>query len=243
MWFGDLVTMEWWNDLWLNESFATYASVRCQADATRWTGAWTTFANAEKTWAYAQDQLPSTHPIVAEIADLEAVYVNFDGITYAKGASVLKQLVAYVGDEAFFRACARTSAARVGQHPALRPARRARGGQRPGPRRVVEGVAGDGRTEHAARGPELAEDGSYTSFAVLQEAPADYPTLRPHRIAIGLYEDDSGLDRVRRIELDVTGRAPRCPSSSAAAAGRGRAQRRRPVVREDPLRRALHRAR
>src|SRR6185312_7144359 len=81
----------------------TYASVRCQAEATRWTGAWTTFANTEKTWAYAQDQLPSTHPIVAEIPDLEAVYVNFDGITYAKGASVLKQLVAYVGDEAFVK--------------------------------------------------------------------------------------------------------------------------------------------
>ena len=94
MWFGDLVTMQWWDDLWLNESFATFASVLCQAEATEWTNAWTTFANVEKTWAYRQDQLPSTHPIAADIPDLEDVEVNFDGITYAKGASVLKQLVA-----------------------------------------------------------------------------------------------------------------------------------------------------
>ena len=102
MWFGDLVTMRWWDDLWLNESFATYASVLCQAEVTRWTNAWTTFANVEKNWAYRQDQMPSTHPISADIRDLEDVEVNFDGITYAKGASVLKQLVAWVGQDHFF---------------------------------------------------------------------------------------------------------------------------------------------
>ena len=101
MWFGDLVTMRWWDDLWLNESFATFASVLCQAQATEYTEAWTTFANVEKSWAYRQDQLPSTHPVAADIPDLQAVEVNFDGITYAKGASVLKQLVAYVGLEPF----------------------------------------------------------------------------------------------------------------------------------------------
>ena len=101
MWFGDLVTMTWWDDLWLNESFATFASVLCQAEATEYKQAWTTFANVEKSWAYRQDQLPSTHPVAADIPDLAAVEVNFDGITYAKGASVLKQLVAYVGLEPF----------------------------------------------------------------------------------------------------------------------------------------------
>ena len=101
MWFGDLVTMTWWDDLWLNESFATFASVLCQSEATEFKEAWTTFATVEKSWAYRQDQLPSTHPIAAEIPDLAAVEVNFDGITYAKGASVLKQLVAYVGLEHF----------------------------------------------------------------------------------------------------------------------------------------------
>lgn len=110
MWFGDLVTMRWWDDLWLNESFATFASVLCQAEATEYTEAWTTFANVEKSWAYRQDQLPSTHPVAADIPDLAAVEVNFDGITYAKGASVLKQLVAYVGLENFLAACGRISA-------------------------------------------------------------------------------------------------------------------------------------
>jgi len=101
MWFGDLVTMRWWDDLWLNESFATWASVYCQAEATRWRGAWTSFAQLEKAWAYRQDQLPSTHPIAADVPDIAAVEVNFDGITYAKGAAVLKQLVAYVGLDNF----------------------------------------------------------------------------------------------------------------------------------------------
>ena len=101
MWFGDLVTMTWWNDLWLNESFAEYASTLAAAEATKWQSAWTTFANTDKTWAYRQDQLPSTHPIAAEINDLEDVEVNFDGITYAKGASVLKLLAAWVGREQF----------------------------------------------------------------------------------------------------------------------------------------------
>ena len=101
MWFGDLVTMRWWDDLWLNESFATWAGTLAQAEATRWTSAWTTFAQLYKAWAYRQDQLPSTHPIAADIPDIAAVEVNFDGITYAKGASVLKQLVAYVGRENF----------------------------------------------------------------------------------------------------------------------------------------------
>ena len=94
MWFGNLVTMRWWDDLWLNESFATWAGTLAQAEATRWTSAWTTFAQLYKSWAYRQDQLPSTHPIAADIPDIHAVEVNFDGITYAKGASVLKQLVA-----------------------------------------------------------------------------------------------------------------------------------------------------
>ncbi|HTJ67013.1 MAG TPA: aminopeptidase N [Actinospica sp.] len=207
MWFGDLVTMEWWNDLWLNESFATYASVRCQADATRWTGAWTTFANSEKTWAYAQDQLPSTHPIVAEIPDLEAVYVNFDGITYAKGASVLKQLVAYVGDEAFFQGLRtyfrRHAWGNTRLSDLLGALEEASGRDLAAWSKAWLETAGPNtlRTDFT-----LAEDGTYAAFAVLQEAPADYPTLRPHRIAIGLYEKgDAGLARVRRIELDVDG--------------------------------------
>jgi aminopeptidase N len=213
MWFGDLVTMEWWNDLWLNESFATYASVRCQADATRFTGAWTTFANTEKTWAYAQDQLPSTHPVVAEIRDLEEVYVNFDGITYAKGASVLKQLVAYVGDEAFTNGLRTYFQRHAWGNTRLSDLLGA----------LEESSGRDlGAWSKAwleTAGPNtlrpdftLDDEGRYSSFAITQEAPADYPTLRPHRIAVGLYDNTSeGLVRTRRLELDVDGAQTEVP--------------------------------
>ncbi|WP_309131346.1 aminopeptidase N [Brevibacterium sp.] len=102
MWFGDLVTMKWWDDLWLKESFADYMGGLALAEATRFKDGWVTFALRRKAWAYRQDQYPTTHPIVADIPDVEAAKLNFDGITYAKGASVLKQLVAFVGREAFF---------------------------------------------------------------------------------------------------------------------------------------------
>ncbi|MGB6181114.1 MAG: aminopeptidase N [Rhodococcus sp. (in: high G+C Gram-positive bacteria)] len=102
MWFGDLVTMRWWDDLWLKESFADYMGAYASVAATEFTDAWVTFANRRKAWAYSQDQLPTTHPVVADIVDLEAAKLNFDGITYAKGASVVKQLASFVGDDAFF---------------------------------------------------------------------------------------------------------------------------------------------
>ncbi len=95
MWFGDLVTMEWWDDLWLKESFADFMGAFALVGATRFTDGWITFANRRKAWAYRADQLPSTHPVTADIRDLQDAKLNFDGITYAKGASVLKQLVAY----------------------------------------------------------------------------------------------------------------------------------------------------
>src|SRR5207248_10221920 len=101
MWFGDLVTMRWWDDLWLNERFATFASYLGLVEATRFRTAWTTFGSNWKTWAYRQDQLPSTHPIVADAPDIETMKTNFDGITYAKGASVLRQLAAWVGQKDF----------------------------------------------------------------------------------------------------------------------------------------------
>ncbi|CAL8897880.1 aminopeptidase N [Kocuria varians] len=105
MWFGDLVTMRWWDDLWLKESFAEFMGAYACVHATQYTDAWVTFALARKEWAYRQDQLRTTHPVVADIVDLEAARQNFDGITYAKGASVLKQLVAFVGEESFVDAC------------------------------------------------------------------------------------------------------------------------------------------
>ena len=223
MWFGDLVTMEWWNDLWLNESFATYTSIACQAyhPQSRWPHSWTTFANSMKTWAYRQDQLPSTHPIMAEIRDLDDVLVNFDGITYAKGASVLKQLVAYVGMDEFFG----------GVQAYFK--RHAYGNTRLsdllGALEETSGRDLKNWSENWLQTaginvlrPEIETDaaGVVTSFAIRQEAPAlpagakGEPTLRPHRIAVGLYEldDDSGkLVRDERIELDVDGELTAVP--------------------------------
>ncbi|GAA2227872.1 aminopeptidase N [Streptomyces amakusaensis] len=222
MWFGDLVTMEWWNDLWLNESFATYTSIACQAAApgSRWPHSWTTFANSMKTWAYRQDQLPSTHPIMAEIRDIDDVLVNFDGITYAKGASVLKQLVAYVGEDEFFRGVQAYFKAHAFGNTRLTDLLGA-----------LEKTSGRDLTTWSQKWlqtaginvlrPEIevSAEGFVTSFAVRQEAPAlpagakGEPTLRPHRIAIGCYDlDASGkLVRTDRIELDVDGELTEVP--------------------------------
>lgn len=216
MWFGDLVTMEWWNDLWLNESFATFTSIACQAGAegSRWPHSWTTFANSMKTWAYRQDQLPSTHPIMAEINDLDDVLVNFDGITYAKGASVLKQLVAYVGQDEFFAGVQAYFKAHAFGNTRLSDLLGA-----------LEKTSGRDLKTWSKSWLETAginilrpsietdAEGRITSLAVLQEAPAlpagakGEPTLRPHRIAIGFYDlgADGKLVRGERIELDVDG--------------------------------------
>ncbi|WP_030564164.1 aminopeptidase N [Streptomyces aureocirculatus] len=217
MWFGDLVTMEWWNDLWLNESFATYTSIACQAYApgSRWPHSWTTFANSMKTWAYRQDQLPSTHPIMADIRDLDDVLVNFDGITYAKGASVLKQLVAYVGMDEFFSGVQAYFKRHAFGNTRLSDLLGA-----------LEETSGRDLKTWSKKWLETAginvlrpvvdvdTSGTITSFAVKQEAPElpagaqGAPTLRPHRIAIGLYDRDAAtgkLVRTERVELDVDG--------------------------------------
>jgi aminopeptidase N len=210
MWFGDLVTMRWWDDLWLNESFATYASVLCQTRATRWTGAWATFANAEKTWAYRQDQLPSTHPIATDAPDVQTAEVNFDGITYAKGASVLKQLAAYVGVDAFLagvreyfveHAYGNTTLADL-----LRHLENASGRNLGDWSKLWLETAGMSTLR-----PEFTvdADGAFESFDIVQNAPTDVAssnTLRPHRLAVGIYEDQDGhLVRTKRVELDISG--------------------------------------
>ncbi|TDC52084.1 aminopeptidase N [Actinomadura sp. KC345] len=213
MWFGDLVTMRWWDDLWLNESFATYMSVLCMAEATKWKGAWTTFANLEKAWAYRQDQLPSTHPISADMVDIRAVEVNFDGITYAKGASVLKQLVAYVGLDNFLEGVRRYFDRHAWGNTVLTDLLGA-----------LEETSGRDLAAWSKEWLETAGvntmrpefeldgDGNFTSFAVLQEAGADYPTLRSHRLAIGLYDKTAeGIVRRERVELDVVGARTEVP--------------------------------
>ena len=210
MWFGDLVTMKWWDDLWLNESFAEWCSYHCRAVICTQDGGedpWVSFANQRKTWGYTQDQLPTTHPIAADMVDLDAVEQNFDGITYAKGASTLKQLVAFVGQENFL----------AGVHEYF--------------------VAHEfGNTEladlltklHDASGRDLSDftdtwlktpgvnvmqadfdvdaQGNFTRFDVVQSASERFPVLRTHRMGIGIYSlRDGALVRTDGLEVDVHG--------------------------------------
>ncbi|OZG61259.1 aminopeptidase N [Bifidobacterium lemurum] len=209
MWFGDYVTMKWWNDLWLNESFAEFTSTLATAEATEWHDAWATFCSGEKSWALRQDQLPTTHPIVAPINDLNDTYVNFDGITYAKGASVLKQLVFYVGRERFFEGIHNyldkhayanaTLADLLGELEATSgrdlKAWSAKWLEESGINTITPQV-------------ETDENGALRSLTLRQTAPADHAVLRPHRLALGFYDEDpaSGkIVRTERVELDVDG--------------------------------------
>ncbi|ALD64166.1 aminopeptidase N [Arthrobacter sp. LS16] len=215
MWFGDLVTMKWWNDLWLNESFAEFMSTLAAAQNTEFTSAWTTFNTLEKNWAYRQDQLPSTHPIVAPINDLEDVEVNFDGITYAKGASVLRQLVAFVGQEEFMAGVREYFAKHAWGNTEL-----------PDLLRELEAASGRDLSHWGGSWLETAgvntltaqisedENGVITDFAIRQSAAADYPTLRQHRLAVGFYSLDAGgkLQRVHREELDIDGELTEVPA-------------------------------
>jgi aminopeptidase N len=214
MWFGDYVTMRWWDDLWLNESFAEYMSHLAAAHTPDFGHAWTTFASVEKSWAYRQDQLPTTHPIFADINDLADVEVNFDGITYAKGASVLKQLVAWVGQEQFMAGVRSYFGKHAWGNTILADL-------------ITELEAASGRDLSSWGGlwletagvntlaPELEtdEEGKITSFAIRQSAAAAQPTLRPHRLAIGFYDaaPDGRLVRAHRVELDVEGELTQVP--------------------------------
>jgi aminopeptidase N len=218
MWFGDLVTMRWWDDLWLNESFATFMAVLAQVQATRWQDAWVTFLDAEKAWAKYQDQLPSTHPVADAMPDVESVHQNFDGITYAKGASVLRQLVAWVGQDAFLAGCRdyfeRHAWGNTELSDFLAALERTSGRDLTAWR--DEWLRTTGVTTLRPH-LEVAEDGTYRRFEVEQTAETPRwatgddrdevtPAPRRHRIAIGLYDrTNEGLERVRRVELDVAG--------------------------------------
>ena len=204
MWFGDLVTMRWWDDLWLNESFATFMSVLAQVEATRFKNGWVTFANQYKAGARRQDQLPTTHPIAADVPDIESVYLNFDAITYNKGACVLRQLVAYVSQDTFLRGVQRYIKQRQYSNASLADF-------------LSDIEAGSGRDLKAWSKLWLETAGLNTlrplansqsdtigSLAIQQEAPPEFPTIRPHRLAVGLYDrKKNGLHLRRRVELDV----------------------------------------
>ena len=209
MWFGDMVTMSWWDDLWLNESFAEWASYLALTEATRFNGAWTEFNSARKNGAYRQDQLSTTHPIIADMVDMEAVNANFDGITYAKGASVLHQLVAHVGRPQFIAGLQKYFAKHAWGNTTLNDL-------------LVELESASGRKLDAWVNTwlqtagvntlrprlEIAGD-TYSSVVISQEVPlvpAGSKELRPHRLAVGLYDiSGDSLNRRKSVELDVVG--------------------------------------
>ncbi|MER7892300.1 aminopeptidase N [Micromonospora sp. NPDC094482] len=203
MWFGDLVTMRWWDDLWLNESFAEYLGTRVTAEATRFDQAWTTFAMRRKAWGYAADQRPSTHPVAPqEVADAAQGLLNFDGISYAKGASVLRQLVAWLGDEAFLAGLNAHFAAHRFGNATLDDLLAS-----------LSTASGRDLSDWAERWLRRAQvntlraevtvdaDGRYSEVAVVQTAPESHPVLRPHRIGVGRYAVDGTRDRVE-VDLD-----------------------------------------
>jgi aminopeptidase N len=215
MWFGDLVTMTWWEDLWLNESFAEWASYYTLALATEFKNSWTVFNSQRKDWAYRQDQLSSTHPIVVSMEDMEAVRTNFDGIAYAKGASVLQQLVAHVGKDQFMQGLRKYFAKHAWGNTTLNDL-------------LVELEAASGRDlkpwmktwlqtagVNTLRPRLVIKDGSYTSVEVLQEAPTmplGSTELRPHRMAVGLYDlTDGALIRRKSVIFDLTGASTMIP--------------------------------
>ena len=201
MWFGDLVTMKWWDDLWLKESFFWAAAIS-QAENTEYDTAWVTFANVEKSWAYQQDQLPTTHPISTDASDIETVEQNFDGITYAKGASVLKQLQAYVGRENFFAGVRRHFTKHAWGNAEFKDllGHLEEASGRDLSFWAEEWLKTTGVNTLSAKVEQ--EGGKYTSFAVEQSGD----TLRTHRIAIGLYRlQDGKVSRFKQVEVDITG--------------------------------------
>ena len=225
MWFGDLVTMRWWDDLWLNESFAEWASHFANHEIAQafGTGAnpWASFSNERKAWAYLQDQLTTTHPIAADMSDLEKVEQNFDGITYAKGASVLKLLVSLVGSDAFLAGVTQYFRKHAFGNTELSDLLD-----------ELEQASGRDLSWFSAQWLETSgvntlsadfevdEEGRFTRFAVLQTAHPGWPTLRTHRLGIGLYSlNDGALTRGHYAEVDVAGERTELPELVGVAKG------------------------
>jgi aminopeptidase N len=208
MWFGNLVTMRWWDDLWLNEAFATYLASLTLAEATRFSErAWVEFAYLYKSWAYEQDQRPTTHPIIADIPHTAGLLTHFDGITYGKGAAVLKQLAHWVGRTAFRDGvCAYIAERAFGTGELtdfLRHLEQASGRDLSTWSRQWLATAGLGVLRAEC---DIDDDGRLTACTVVQQAPTDHPTLRQHRVAIGLYTAaGDALVRTAQVELDVQG--------------------------------------
>ena len=222
MWFGDLATPAWWDDLWLKESFAENQGASAIATSTQYTGEWANFAMNRKIWAYTQDQMPTTHPIAADIPDVAAAKTNFDGITYAKGAAVLKQLVAWVGEDAFYDGARRyfdkhrfaaTSLADLLE--ALEAASHQELGSWKSAWLETSGpstLSASWRTDSV---------GAISDFTLHQSAEACGGVLRPHRVTVSTWRAASGaLERTHVFDVRIDGEsAPIDPDGVLALPG------------------------
>ncbi len=211
MWFGDLVTLRWWDDIWLNESFAEYMGYQTLTEATRFTGTWTDFGIVRKAWGYDADQRPSTHPVAPDpeaVPDTASALLNFDGISYAKGASALRQLVAWLGEKDFLTGINNHFARHKFSNATLAD--------------FIESLAAaTERDVHAWAESWLRTTGVDTLTATVAAQPGEWTlTLdrtgsRPHRVDIGVYDRDLGSDRAlvlrERYETDVPHHGPAAP--------------------------------
>ncbi|MFJ9738034.1 aminopeptidase N [Streptomyces sp. NPDC101166] len=208
MWFGDLVTLAWWDDIWLNESFAEYMGYQTTAEATRFTATWTEFGVVRKAWGYDADQRPSTHPVAPEnVEDTASALLNFDGISYAKGASALRQLVTWLGEKDFL--------AGINTHFARHRFANATLAD------FIDSLASSTeRDVHAWADAWLRTTGvdtltpTVTADAGQCALTVEHTGSRPHRIAVGLYDqdlsdEDGHLTLRERLEIDIPQHTPR----------------------------------
>ena len=215
MWFGNLVTMKWWNDLWLNESFAEYISHWATAEVSEFTDAWSTFTALEKLGAYTDDQLPTTHPIVNPINNLMDVEASFDHITYGKGASALKQLVAFVGQDNFVAGLGNYFRKHAWGNTVLDDLLS-----------EIEEASGRDLRSWAADWLETAGvntlspaitvdgDGKILGLAVTQGAVSEYPTIRAHKIGVGFYNlVDDAVVRTHQFDVEVNAAVAQVPEA------------------------------
>lgn len=217
MWFGDLVTMKWWNDLWLNESFATYMSHVAMVGNTRYKEGWRDFYGT-KTWAYWEDDLVTTHPIEAVVPDTMQAMANFDGITYGKGASVLKQLAFYLtpekfqkGTQIYFKKYAGTNTRLDDFMGALSEAS---GKDLTSWKEIWLRTAGVNTIE-----PQIqCNQGKVTGLELLQTASADHPYLRNQKSLVAfLYLKNGSLSVGKTLPVEINGETTQVPEANGTA--------------------------
>jgi aminopeptidase N len=214
MWFGDLVTMRWWDDLWLNESFASYMAYLAVAEATRFDGSWQNFHHRMKLWAYRQDELVTTHQIADEVPSTDEAFLNFDGITYGKGAAVLKQLVASIGLDGFRKGMRRYFEQYAFGNASL--------GDFLAALQEGSGLALQEWAEAWLRTRSLnglaclweSDDSRVTRLELRQSAPAEYPLLRPHFAEVAVLAEQDGLLEVRALPAHIEGEEAEVPEAA-----------------------------